>query len=256
MKSARFASLKNLLVAAPLAALALAGCQNDTVPGPESGTDYYPLEVGRYRVYAVADTLWNAYQRTPSSYQFRETVTDQVSDATGQPVFRVVRARRALPTDVWRDDSVMFVAATSKTLLLTSNNRRTVELVFPVRPDRAWNMYAFALVDTDSLTQGKDNRRYESVGQPFQTTVGGKPYRYEQTLTTALIVNNGNVYGADDEYYRSTYRQVYAKGAGPVYRVRRRFIYCDDQSPTCGKSNSRIYKGQARHEILIEQGKL
>ncbi|MCB2376990.1 hypothetical protein LGH70_05320 [Hymenobacter sp. BT635] len=260
MSTLRCAPLKCLAWLAPVAALALAGCQNDTVPGPESGKEYFPLEIGSYRVYAVADTLWNAFQRTPSSYQFRETVTDQVSDATGKPAYRVVRARRTLPTDTWRDDSVMVVSVASRSLVLTKNNRRTVELVFPVQQDRTWDMYAFMLGDTtEALDTGDrryDNRRYQNIGEPFQIMAGGKTYRYDQTLTTALIVGNPNKYGFDDEVNRSTYQQVYAKGVGPVYRVRRRFDYCDPQTGTCGKSNTRIYKGQARHEILIEQGKL
>ncbi|PJJ60396.1 hypothetical protein [Hymenobacter chitinivorans] len=233
--------------------LILAGCQNDSVPGLQSGADYFPLEVGRYRIYAVADTLWANYQRTPSSYQFRETITDQINDATGQPGYRIVRARRVLPTDAWRDDSVMFVAATDHALLLTRNNRRTVELVFPVRKDRVWNMNAFNSLDTVAA----ENRYYQNVGETFQSQFGGKTYSYNQTLTTALTEDNRN--GQNNAVYRSTYDQVYAQGVGPVYRARRRYIYCADQdvgTSICGRSNTRIYRGQARVEVLIEQGKL
>jgi hypothetical protein len=237
-------------LAAPLAVLAVAGCQNDAVPGPESGTDYFPLEVGRYRIYAVSDTVWTNYQRTVASYQFRETLTDQINDAAGRPGYRVVRAKRLLPTAEWVADSVLFLAATDQALLLTRNNRRTVELVFPVRPDHVWNLNAFNSLDSVVA----ENRHYENVGEAFQTTAGGKTYRYEQTLATALDDDNRN--GFDNEYYLSAYRQVYAKGIGPVYRVRRRFNYCDEQTASCSRSNTRIYKGQARVEVLIEEGKL
>ncbi|MCB2409966.1 hypothetical protein [Hymenobacter lucidus] len=251
----RYLVPKQLLRLLPLAALALTGCENETVPGPESGTDYYPLEIGSYRVYAVADTIWDAYQRKVSSYQFRETITDQIPDATGQPSYRVVRAKRVLATDAWRDDSVMVLTKVRNAVLLTRNNRRSVELIFPVRKDRTWDMYAFSFIDTTTV-QEDQNRQYEAVDEPFQATAGGKDYLYPHTLTTSLIVDNGNPYGSDDEYYRSTYSQVYAKGMGPVYRVRRRFNYCDQQSLSCSRSNTRIYKGQARVEVLIEQGKL
>ncbi|UOQ51635.1 hypothetical protein [Hymenobacter cellulosivorans] len=250
-------SFPNLLTwLAPVLALAVAGCQTDSVPGPQSGADYFPLEVGRYRIYAVSDTLWTNFQRTATSYQFREMITDRINDATGQPGYRIVRAKRMLPTDLWRDDSVMFVAATDNALLLTRNNRRSVELVFPVQPDRSWNMYAFSLVDTALYTMNLDNRRYQDVAQPFAASAGGKTYRYDQTLTTALVVNNNNAYGADDDYYRSTYEQVYAKGVGPVYRARRRFSYCPEQVGSCKRSNTRIYKGRTLVEVLIEQGKM
>ncbi|TGE28622.1 hypothetical protein [Hymenobacter metallicola] len=249
-------SLKRLLPLAPLAALAFTSCENKTVPGPESGADYFPLAVGNYRIYQVLDTTWSNYQRTPVSYQFRETVADQITDAAGQASFRVVRAKRVLPTDAWRDDSVMVITATPKYVAQTRNNRRTIDLVFPVRDNYAWNMYSFVSVDTAAESRNEDNRRYEAVGQPFQATAAGKTYRYEQTASTALIVDNRNLYGFDNEYYLSTYKEVYAKGVGPVYRVRRRLNYCDEQSPTCSRSNTRIYKGQARVEVLIEQGKI
>ncbi|TGE18098.1 hypothetical protein [Hymenobacter elongatus] len=236
-----------------MAVLALAGCQNESVPGPESGTDYYPLEVGRYRIYAVSDTLWANYQRQVTTYQFRETITDPITGAAGVTGYRLVRAKRLLPTDAWRDDSVMVVTPTEGALVLTRNNRRTVELVFPVRKDRAWNMTAFSAVDT-VIKQEDESRRYEKVGEPFQVTTGGKTYRYEQTLTTALI--DDNITGFDDEYYLSKYTQVYAKGIGPVYRVRRRFNYCDQQAQTCSRTNTRIYQGQSRVEVLLEEGKL
>lgn len=252
----RYSFSNRLTWLVPALALAVAGCQNDSVPGPQSGADYFPLETGRYRIYAVSDTVWTNFQRTITSYQLQETITDQINDATGQPGYRIVRARRVLPTDTWRNDSVMFVAATDNALLLTRNNRRSVELVFPVQPDRRWNMYAFSLVDTVQSTMNEDNRRYQAVAQPFEASAGGKTYRYDQTLTTALVIGNNNAYGADNDYYRSTYEQVYAKGVGPVYRARRRFSYCPEQVLSCSPSNTRIYRGHTQVEVLIEQGKL
>ncbi|UOQ70861.1 hypothetical protein [Hymenobacter cellulosilyticus] len=230
---------KFLTCLAPVAALlAVAGCQHDSVPRPEPETDYFPLEVGRYRTYAVLDTLWANYRPTISSFQFRETITAQITDATGQPAYRVVRARRVLPTDTWRDDSVMVLTPVRETVVLTRNNRRTVELVFPVRKDRFWNMNAFNSLDSVVA----ENRYYQTVGEPFQARSGGKTFSYEQTLTTALAEDNRN--GANNAVFRTTYEQVYAKGVGPVFRARRRFTYCADQDDKCFRTNTRIYRGR------------
>ncbi|GAA3941109.1 hypothetical protein [Hymenobacter algoricola] len=234
------------LAAAGALTLLVAGCQTETEPGPESGADYYPLAVGDYRIFAVTDSSWLNFQRQPvSSFQFRERVDEQITDASGQPAYRIVRSRRLLPTDLWRDDSVLVLSATATNVQLVRNNRRTVELVFPVRADRAWNRDAFNARDTVVA----ENRRYQRVGQPFTAQAGSQTFRYERTVTTDDIED----VNLDDGLYNvAKYRQVYAQGSGPVQRVRRRLEFCNGGN--CTPDPTRIFKGRVRVETLLEKG--
>ncbi|GAA4007932.1 hypothetical protein GCM10022408_20070 [Hymenobacter fastidiosus] len=233
-----------LFATASLLMLLVVGCQNESEPGPEAGTDYYPLVVGDYRVFAVVDSVWVNYQLQPvNRFQFRERLTEKITDASGQPAYRLVRSRRTLPTDTWRDDSVMVIRADDKTLQLTRNNRRTVELVFPVRPEHSWNRDAFNSRDTIVA----ENRQYLRVGKVFETRANNQPVRYENTLTTEDV----EAVAFDDGVFNvAKYRQVYAKGSGPVYRMRRRLAYCN--GGTCDPD--RIFQGQIRREALLEKG--
>ena len=236
-------------LAAGLLALAVAGCKNESVSGPEAGTDYYPLVLGDYRIFAVTDTTWAGYVRQPiSRYQLRERVAEQITDAAGLPAYRVVRSRRTLPTDPWRDDSVLVISADAQTVQLTRNNRRTIELIFPVRAARVWNRDALNARDTSSA----ENRRYLLVGEPVQATANGQLFQYERTVTTDDLED---VQVDDGIRNQAKLRQVYAQGSGPVYRQRRRVSFCpDDPNLPCNPTAGRVIKGIAHAETLIEKG--
>jgi hypothetical protein len=231
------------LSAVLLAGLGLAGCKTEIEAVPDLSQDYYPLEVGSYRIYDVADTTYTDGRPTVSRFQFREQIeSEAVTDVTGQPAYQVIRSRRATAADAWKVDSVLLVSATPRRVLLLRNNRQTVELVFPVQEGRAWSMNAFNTVDSVNA----ETRRYERVGQSLSVKNGTRQLTFENTISTT----------ADDVnlYYATVRHETYAKGLGLVYRVRRRFTYCDN-SPTCVPSPAYIYRGQSRWEVLVDSGK-
>lgn len=226
-----------------LAGLGLAGCKNETEAVPDLSQDYYPLEVGSYRIYDVADTTYTDGKPTVSRFQFREQVeSDAVTDVTGQPAYQIIRSRRATPASAWKVDSVLLVSATPRRVLVQRNNRQTVDLVFPVKEGRVWSMNAFNTVDSVDA----ESRRYERVGQSLMVQNGTRQLSFENTVTTT----------ADDInlFYATVRHETFAKGLGLVYRVRRRFTYCDN-SPTCVPTPSYVYRGQSRWEVLVESGK-
>jgi hypothetical protein len=230
------------------ALLTLAACKSESEPGIESGADYYPPPVlGDYRIFDVVDSVWENSRLQPvSHFQFRERVAERIKDARDSTAYRIVRSRRALPTDPWRDDSVFVISPGASTVQLTRNNRRTVELVFPVRDGRTWNRDAFNVPETGQ----PENRRYLSSGVPFEARANGQTFRYEQTVTTDDVEDV-----AFDNPVTSTakYRQVYAKGSGPVFRQRRRLEHCT--SGTNGSCDPAVnVKGQTRTEVLLEKG--
>jgi hypothetical protein len=212
-----------LALGALLSAAALAGCTSTTEAVPDPGRGYYPLAVGNTWTYAVRDSVWSvATMATPTStptstsFQFRETITEVFSDAAGQPAYRLVRARRATAADSWRDDSVFTISALGSALVLNRGNTRTVELIFPPRAGRSWNLNAFNNNYNDTITA--ETRQYSAVGQPFTTggTTGLPAVAYANTITTA----NTGMATENSLLRRVSYQQVYAQGVGPVYRRR------------------------------------
>ncbi|HEX8505514.1 MAG TPA: hypothetical protein VF630_09110 [Hymenobacter sp.] len=242
-------------------ALASAGCKDTVDAAPDSGADYYPVAVGRFWIYAVADTTWSTATQfnqsvpTATSYQFREQITGQMTDAAGKPAYRVVRSVRATPTDAWRDDSVFVLSARPQFVALNRNNSPTVELVFPVREGRSWNFNAFNNDLNDTITA--ETRRYSAVGNAFSTGGGrsGLPViTYPATVTT----DNTGTATETSLLKRVSYQQVYAKGVGPVFRRRLNFAFFNYPDPS--QNGNQVYPANSyfsafsRQETLLEYG--
>lgn len=250
----------NLAIGTLLVATALAGCKNTTEALPDPGRGYYPLAVGNTWTYAVRDSVWSAANIsnptstvTATSFQFRETIADIFTDAAGQPAYRLVRARRATATGNWVDDSVFTISAPGSALVLNRGNTRTVELIFPPRAGRSWNLNAFNNNYNDTITA--ETRQYSAVGHAF-TTGGGNtglpPVTYANTITTA----NTGMATESSLLRHVNYQQVYAQGVGPVYRRRDNkasFSYTSQSPPYNQIFPSNAYTSAfTRRETLID----
>jgi hypothetical protein len=238
-------------IAAAVALLAgaslLNGCRNEEVT-PNPVTDYYPLEVGTYRAYAVSDTTWSKGVATATSYQLREGITEKFTDAAGQPAYRILRARRANSTAAWADDSVLVVQPLSQSVTLTRDNVRTIELIYPLAAGKTWRKYSF------TTTRGDSVRAFDpTIGRPF-TTPGTTPKTYDLTAT----VRDMEPVALNDGLYRQAgYLQVFAQGTGPVLRRRysyQTFIAQNNGSQTLTPGVRQV--GFSRLEVLIDSGKL
>ena len=243
-----------------LSAAVLGGCKNTTEAVPDLGHGYYPLAVGNTWTYAVRDSVWSvANLATPtstpaaSSFQLRETIAEVLTDAAGQPTYRMVRARRANTTANWVDDSVFTISAPGSALILNRGNIRTVELIFPPRPGRSWNLNAFNNNYNDTITA--ETRQYSVVGQPFTTdgaNTGLPPVTYAATISTANTV----MATESSLLRRVSYQQVYAQGVGPVYRRRDNFaaLTYTSQTPPYNQifPKDAYTSGFTRREMLID----
>ncbi|GAB3308219.1 hypothetical protein ACFQT0_16605 [Hymenobacter humi] len=266
----RILSILNLKVSARRAGLALVGaalalsfthCKNESMPAPDTGRDYYPVAVGKYWTYAVVDTTWSPASRgTPSvptrtAYQFKETITETFTDAAGKTAYRLVRSKLQAPSTTFVNDSVFVLSATPQSVVLNRNNVRTLELIFPVKEGRLWNINAYNN-NSDDTTMTSETRRYSRVGQPFAIAAStGIP---AQTFPASLTTTNAGLAAESSLAKQVSYQQVFAKGVGPVFRRRvnlQAFTYVDTNN-----NNNQVYPpksysiGFSRNETLIDYG--
>jgi len=232
---------------------------------PVPAVDYFPVVLSTYRTYAVADSSWTNGVLTVSNYQFRERVSEQFTDAAGQPAYRLVRSRRVSASASWVDDSVLVVQKLPRAVLLTRNNLRTVELIYPLQAGKAWNATAFT-VNTqatgvpDSITNL--TRAYgATVGTPYTTRpVGGQGgQRYEATALTydTLPAQPPATVGTPDVnvYYQRGLQQVYAQGVGLVQRRRfSYYTYTVNPDFSYKLTPGIVQNGHSRFETLLETG--
>ncbi|WP_426491995.1 hypothetical protein [Hymenobacter sp. 102] len=238
---------------------AVAGCNNDAEILPNPGPEYYPLAVGAYRIYDVADTTWRNNVPTASRFQFREQVAAELTpDATGQPVYRVIRSRRATATDAWAVDSVLTVTVGKNFLTEQRSNRRSVELVFPVVENKSWSNTGFYAPDTAKQVNREPTRFYRAVGEPFTIASGTKQFSYENTVTVTNDLSTPFIFPTDpggpniNNKTTNIVRATFAKGIGPVYRYKRSIDHCSINGGSCDRRNFII--GQSRREVLVESG--
>lgn len=239
------------------AAALLAGCRHESVV-PDPVVDYFPVVVGTYRTYAVADSTWASGKVTVSTYQLRERVAEQFTDAAGQAAYRLVRSRRLTSADGWRDDSALVVQVLPRAVVLTRNNVRTIELVYPLRANKAWNRTAFTVTTGAAVPDTITNltRTYgPAVGTAYTTpaSAGAPAKSYPATVLTKDILPVG-VEDVNDRDQRGT-RQVYAQNVGLVLRRRfslQTFITAANGEETNTKGI--VQNGVARYEVLIDSG--
>lgn len=227
----------------------LSSCLKQSEPVPTfGGTELYPLRVGTYRVFAVADTTWRLNVPTISTYQLREVVADSfpspaTSLAPAGVSYRIVRARRADAAEQWKDDSVFVLTPLPQALLLNRGNRRTVELLFPVRKGQVWNRLAYDAQDSI-------NREYRRVNEPVTLKLpNGETKAYEQSVRTADL-------DEENEFYHRTYEQIFVPAVGPVHRRRRNLSTYTYVGGAQVPNAAYIFEGSTHHAVLIEQGKL
>lgn len=236
------------LLALPL----LAGCRHDSVV-PNPVVDYFPVVVGTYRTYLVTDSVWASARPTATSFQFRERVSEQFTDAAGKPAYRLVRSRRASASAGWVDDSVFIVQPSTQAVLLTRNNVRTVELVYPARAGKGWNVNA--LNGSPDTISSRTRFYTDQVGAPYTTpAAAGQPAKtYDNTVTTKATLDGG--VEDNNALNQRGLRQLYANGVGLV--LRRRFSYATFTTNPDGSTPPTpgvVQNGAARYEVLIDTG--
>jgi len=129
----------------------LFGISSCAGPEPEAinlGTNYYPLEIGKYRIYQVDSIIYdnknNDIVKDTNSFYLKEELTDTIRDNQGNLVYTLERYERESPNDEWRVKDVYGVSYIDYQLHTVEENLRFIKLTFPVGIDIApWNGNTF-----------------------------------------------------------------------------------------------------------------
>ena len=213
----------------------LFSCQQTDVPVSDPGTDYAPLETGRFIIYDVTEQRYSlTAPPSISTYQLKETVGNSYTDVTGQPAFRLQRYRRANAQASWQTDSLWTARNSAQVAIRTENGADFVKLVFPLAERNEWNGNAFNQYQKDVYSLRQVHKPYSVGSQTFAETA------------TVVQHSDSNLVAQDKRV------EVYAKQVGMVYREVVQLQFCS--SGTCvGKGQ--IDFGVRRYIRISSYGK-
>lgn len=210
----------------------LSSCNSDPQPEIDLGTNYYPLEVGKYRIYKVdsiiLDNVNNNIVKDTNSFYLKEELTDTLRDNQGNLVYTLERFEKENLADEWRVKDVYAVGIIDYQLHTVEENLRFIKLTFPVGVNvTPWNGNTFIDEFTTIDVAGESIEifkgwlyEYSEVDQFMQ--IGTESF--DSTLTV-IQANEDNLI----EYRYSV--ESYARGVG---LIKKEMAILNTQCLTCG----------------------
>lgn len=208
----------------------------------ESGKDFFPVEIGGFRIYRVDTTTYTfAGEVENGSYYWRELISDTLYRQEGSLVYRLELSRSASPNGPWGVDSVWTLRKDEDKVLKTENNRTYVKLRFPLKEGSSWDGNQFNIFqDSNSIF------RY-TVRNLGQTGEVAGLFRPSATIIQKIDSNCIN---------KSVFFETYFKGIG-LGKKQSSFIQYDvSGSDACSNPIRKIQIGYDKVYTLVSFGKL
>ncbi len=210
----------------------LSSCNETKEIDPNSiGYDFYPIEIGQYRIYDVEEIIYEISGFDTSVFQLRETIFDSIP-SVDQTTYLLRRDKRDNASLEWEADSVWTVTKTTNFLAVNENNISFIKLTFPVKNGNEWN--GNSLNSNNELTY-----YYQPLAAPF--------------IDSILISDHIRVVIEDIEQNivnQDLRSEVYARNIGLLSKDYLSLNYCTAGCTELGE----IESGRSLKQTLIEIG--
>jgi hypothetical protein len=217
----------------------LASCSknNDDNAVPSLGYSYFPLKQGQETFYQVDSIGWLGYTYDPITntididtvqYQVREVLESFFTDNAGRETARIVRYKRATPSDPWTLYKVYSANISATRAERFEDNVRYIKLVFPPEENEQWTGQDINVPVNDTVFEPWE---YEYDEVNVSGTVG---QIYYDSLST--VINKDEVNLIENRFYF----EKYAAGFGLVYKEYNDLEYLNTTSSFI--KNGFIYK--------------
>ena len=206
----------------PLLLLCFVACEEEPDPFPtDLGYDYYPLAVGKYRIYETDSIIFDPGGTgtlvDTFSGQIREEIVELFEDAAGDTLYRVERSYRRESGTPFRVIKVYTeqLDRQRQQLVRQEDNLRFIKMVFPVRENKRWN----GNVNFDEfirvLVAGESVEMFKGWSYNYERTT------LDTTIATRDYVDVVHIELADSENVIENRQadEYYAPGIGLVYRT-------------------------------------
>lgn len=231
---------KHFLLLAIITTVVFSACKKSTeVLEPNTVSEYYPLQVGKYVTYNLDSTVFINFgtKDTIMKYQVKHVVDAEITDNLGRPAYRIIRYIRKTPANAWVADNTFMAVGTEFTMEFIENNMRFIKLKGPVRDGYTWKGNSYINLGTDYRYLEDWDYTYDSVN--VSATIG--TFTLDSTLKVDQrdeVIGNPGDPNSYSEINNGS--EKYAKGIGMVYRD---FLHVEYQPPTPGRGAYRLGYG-------------
>jgi hypothetical protein len=193
----------------------------------EQISEYVPLAKDKYIIYRLDSTVFTNFNRTTEihSYQEKNVVDAQITDALGRPSYRVFRyLRDTLGSQPWVPAGSFMATPLQNSFELIENNLRFVKLALPLKTENTWKgnrflpsrPYSGSYVFNNDVDI--DTWDYTISGMDETVTLNGKTINDVLTVDGINDVLNVPVTDLAGIGSISYYQEKYAKGIGLIYQ--------------------------------------
>lgn len=231
-----------------LLALLFWQCSGDPEPNGQSDAAYFPLTVGDFHIYDVAETQYSLINgQEDFIYQLKMAVTDSFKNNAGGTTYVIQRYVRDNMSESFSYTDTWSARVEANQVVVAEGNISYVRLVFPISLNRSWNGNALnSLKGDESCGDNKnftcDLYHIESIGIPYQ-------FKEEILTETVEVVQNNNI---DPIVKEDVRKEIYVRNIGLVYKESSILNYC-----TVGSciGQQQIEDGYTLKQSLVEYGK-
>lgn len=222
-------------------------CSTSEPVNPDMGFDYFPLSIGNYSIFLVQETKIALSVETKTSYELKVSITDSNVNDQGDTTYVIHRAKRANSSASWENQDTWSAKLSNNRILQNEGNVTFVKLLFPPSLNLMWNGNLFNnLPDHGNIFNDRNSDQYyiSYVNTPVTLPSG---FQTDQSLTVVHNDYVDHIIGTDIRM------EVYAKGAGLIYKEIRQLEYCTNP-PSC-TGQQKVAKGVILIQSLKEYGR-
>lgn len=195
-----------------LATLISGACSNprETSDPHQLGYQYYPIEVGTYRIYDVVDVHFPFIGDSDTTrYELKELIQGIHRAEREDTTFYLQRFSRSYGEETWQLDSTWTVRKNPRNIVVVENNIPVIKLIFPVSVGASWD----------------SNAMNAEESAPYVISSLGTAFRKDELSSenTLHVVEENNMDTVINERYREA---IYAENIGLIYKEARFIDYC------------------------------
>jgi hypothetical protein len=169
--------------------LFLLSCSKDYYNTEEPKYNYFPLEVGKYRIYEVEYTLYNDFTGavTKTNYYVKDLIESKYTDLSNKDIYRI---ERYIGTDStlsnWQIEKVYNLQTSNQFAFTIEENQKFMSLAFPLYLNKTWDGLSFVRKDTTISIPGGNIDVYKSWSL-FQVNQFSQNETYGTVLVDSTI---------------------------------------------------------------------